>query len=120
MSSWKLVDIKDIKDLGDGTYEMRFLGSGIEAEHAQVGYIRLHPGSTKRPHKHKLQEEVYILVEGEVEAKLDDKTIDMKAESALKVPPAVVRSFHNKSDSDALLVAVGAPETPSGDSQFVD
>jgi mannose-6-phosphate isomerase-like protein (cupin superfamily) len=44
-------------------------------------------------HRHRVQEEVYIVVAGSGRAKLDEEVIALSVWDVLRVAPAVVRSF---------------------------
>jgi hypothetical protein len=44
-------------------------------------------------HRHREQEEVYVLVAGSGRAELDDEFIEIEAWDALRVAPCVIRSF---------------------------
>ncbi len=44
-------------------------------------------------HRHRVQEEAYVVVAGSGRAKLDDEVVELSAWDVLRVTPAVVRSF---------------------------
>jgi mannose-6-phosphate isomerase-like protein (cupin superfamily) len=55
-------------------------------------------------HRHKTQEEVYFVISGTVQFKLDDDVIDLGPGTAVRVGPEVVRSVWNDGPGDAELV----------------
>ena len=44
-------------------------------------------------HRHKQQDEVYVVVAGSGRAKLDDEIVELRAWDVVRVAPAVMRSF---------------------------
>ena len=65
-------------------------------------------------HRHRTQEEIYFVISGSVQFKLDDDVIDVGPDTAVRVGPEVVRSMWNDGPGDAQLVIcsakVGDPE----------
>jgi mannose-6-phosphate isomerase-like protein (cupin superfamily) len=57
-------------------------------------------------HRHKTQEEVYFVVSGELQFKLDDDVIDVPAGTVVRVAPGTVRSVWNERSEEAELVIV--------------
>ena len=44
-------------------------------------------------HRHRVQEEAYVVVAGSGRARLDDEVVELSAWDVLRVAPAVIRSF---------------------------
>jgi mannose-6-phosphate isomerase-like protein (cupin superfamily) len=55
-------------------------------------------------HRHRTQEEIYFVISGMVQFKLDDDVIDVEAGTAVRVGPEVVRGLWNDGPGDAELV----------------
>jgi mannose-6-phosphate isomerase-like protein (cupin superfamily) len=55
-------------------------------------------------HRHKTQEEIYFVVSGRPQFKLDDDVIDVEPGTAVRVGPDVVRSVWNDGPGDVELV----------------
>jgi len=91
----------------------------LEMEHSGVSYQRLAP-NYRLPfaHKHKNQEEVYVLVSGSARAKLEDDIIEMRPWDALRVPKDTVRCFEAGPEG-AEMLAIGAPNTGPGDADMI-
>ena len=125
MSEYTVVRVADVPDQGPrvaGTdkLELRFLRNDLGCEHCGVSYLRCSAGWTRTEgHRHKRQEEVYLLVSGRAEAKVGDEVIELEPWTALRVPPETVRALRAVGDEDAVFVAVGAPNTGPGDSESV-
>ena len=80
-----------------------------------MSYQRLAPGF-RMPwgHRHKVQEEVYVLLRGSIRAKLDDQIVGLRVWDALRVPAGMMRGFEAGPDG-AELLAFGAPTArPAG------
>ena len=71
-------------------------------------------------HRHKEAEEIYFVVEGKLQFKLEDDVIDVEAGNAVLVPPHVVRSVWNDSDEDAVVIIVSnRVDDPRSDAETV-
>jgi mannose-6-phosphate isomerase-like protein (cupin superfamily) len=99
--------------------EARMARVPLEMEHSGVSYQRLAP-NYRLPfaHKHKNQEEVYVLVSGSARAKLEDEIVDLRQWDALRVHKDTVRSFEAGPDG-AEMIAIGAPNTGPGDAETI-
>jgi mannose-6-phosphate isomerase-like protein (cupin superfamily) len=112
MSGYTVISLDDAPDvLGDYPGEMRFLTGALEAEQAALTYRRMPPGTGGRGsygHSHKTQEELYLVLDGRLTFKLGDEIVDAGPGTAIRVAPETVRSVHNDSDSDAILIITSA------------
>lgn len=108
MSGYTAISLEDAPDvLGDYPGEMRFLTGPLEAEQAALTYRRMPPGTGGRGsygHRHKTQEELYLVVAGTLTFKVGDDVFEAGPGTAVRVAPATVRSVHNDTDSDVILV----------------
>src|SRR5256885_12145199 len=94
---------------GDYPGEMRFLAGPLATEQVALTYRRMpqHTGGKgSYGHRHKTQEEVYLVVSGRLQLKLDDEVIEVGPGTAVRVAPEVVRSVWNDRPEDAELVIV--------------
>lgn len=70
-------------------------------------------------HRHREQEEVYVVVAGSGHAMLDDDLVELEPWDVLRVAPAVVRSF--QAGTDGLdLVCIGGRKPTGGDTERVE
>ena len=110
MSDYTVVAFEDADDvMGDYPGEMRFLKGPLGTEEVAVTYRRMPPdtgGKGSYGHRHKQQEEVYVVLAGELEFKLGDDIVTVGAHHAVRVPRETFRSVHNSSGSDAELLIV--------------
>jgi uncharacterized cupin superfamily protein len=88
-------------------------------EHSGISYCRVSPGF-RLPfgHKHKNQEEVYVLVSGGARMKIEDEVRDLEPWDAVRVHKDTMRSLE-AGDEGAVFLIVGAPNTGPGDAEMV-
>ena len=105
-------------DQGDGL-EARFARKHLDSDHLGVSYFRYDP-NFRAPfgHRHREQEEAYVVVGGSGRAKLDDEIIELSEWDVLRVAPEVVRSFEGGPDGLA-LIAIGNDRPEGGDGEMV-
>jgi mannose-6-phosphate isomerase-like protein (cupin superfamily) len=67
-------------------------------------------------HRHRVQEEAYVVVGGSGRAKLEDEIIELRASDVLRVAPAVTRSF--EAGPDGLdMICIGGRRPIGGDTE---
>lgn len=121
---WTMVRIEEVPDvLGDYPGEMRFLTGPLGAGQVAVTHRRM-PAQTGGKggygHRHRSQEEVYVVLAGTLQAKLDGTVIDLPAPSAVRVAPGVVRSLWNEGPDDVQVLLVSTwSANPSEDAEMV-
>ncbi|MDJ1433029.1 cupin domain-containing protein [Halostagnicola sp. A-GB9-2] len=88
-----------------------FLKEELETDEIGLSVLELEPGVSGKAHDetHTGQEEVYYVVEGTVTVDLDDESVTLEADEALRIETEVERQIHNESDEATKLVLVGAP-----------
>jgi mannose-6-phosphate isomerase-like protein (cupin superfamily) len=108
MADYTLRKLEDCPDvLGDYPGEMRFLTGPLESRQIAFTYRRMpqHTGGKgSYGHKHKAQEEVYFVISGRLQFKLEDEVVEAGPGTAIRVAPDVVRSVWNDEAEDAELV----------------
>ena len=90
---------------------MWFLKGELGTEHLGFTVLELEPGGKGKEHDHGEdgQEEVYYVVSGQAEIELDDETVSLAAEEAIRLDPGERRQIHNAGDERLTLVLAGAP-----------
>jgi mannose-6-phosphate isomerase-like protein (cupin superfamily) len=111
MSDYTIRRLEDVPDVFGGKYpgEMRFLTEQLGTEQIAFTHRRMPPQSGGKGgygHRHKTQEEIYFVVAGTLQFKLDDEIVDAEGGTAVRVAPGVVRSVWNDGPDDAELVIV--------------
>jgi mannose-6-phosphate isomerase-like protein (cupin superfamily) len=98
--------------------EARMARVPLELENSGVSYQRMAPNfRVPFGHRHKRQEELYILVSGSARMKLEDEVVDLKQWDAVRVPNDTMRGFEAGPEG-AEFIAVGAPNTGPGDAEI--
>ena len=109
--------------LGDYPGEMRMYTSDLGTEQVALTYRRMpqHTGGKgSYGHFHRTQEEVYLVVSGRLQFKLDDEVIEANGGTAIRVAPGVARSVWNDEPEDAELVIVSRRlDDPVADVEYV-
>ena len=123
MAGYTIVNLKEVEDqapkvgYSPDLVEARFARVPLGLENAGLSYVRLGPNfRTPFGHKHREQEEVYVLVGGSARMKLDDEVIELKAWDAVRVPPETVRGPEAVPEG-AEYIAFGAPNTANRDAE---
>ena len=110
MPGYTIVNADEVPDvLGDYPGEMRMFTNQLENEQVAITYRRMpqHSGGKgSYGHRHKTQEEVYLVVSGRLEFKLGDEVVEVGPLTAVRCAPDVVRSVWNERPEDAELVIV--------------
>jgi mannose-6-phosphate isomerase-like protein (cupin superfamily) len=91
--------------------QARFATEELEMEKGGVGFERLE-ANFRVPfgHRHRLQEELYVVVGGSGRMKLDDEIVELSRWDAVRVEPQVTRCM--EAGADGLEVVVfGAPNS---------
>ena len=101
----------------EGKIEARMARVPLELEHQGVSYQRIAPNfRVPFGHRHKNQEEVYILVSGSLRAKVENEVVELRPFDALRVHKDTTRGFEAGPEG-AELIAIGAPNTGPGDAE---
>ena len=125
MSDYTIKNFKtDIEDLAaarmpDGGTEARFARDAIGSEHLGVSYFHFGPGR-RAPfgHRHREQEEAYVVVSGSGRVRLDDEITDVRQWDVVRVAPHVARAFEGGPEG-MTLIAIGNDRPEGGDGEMV-
>ncbi len=126
MTGYTVKRLDEIRNVLGEDYpgEMRFCTYEIGAEQVALTYRRMprHTGGKgSYGHRHKTQEEIYLVVGGKLQFKLDDDLVEAGKGTVLRVAPEVVRSVWNDEEEDAELVIVSRRiEDPRADGELVE
>lgn len=124
MAGYTIQNLKEVEDQAPNfgmapDMEMRMARVPLELEQSGISYQRLAP-NYRLPfgHKHKTQEEIYVVLSGALKAKVEDEVVELKPFDALRVNNDTMRSFEAGPEG-AELIAIGAPSTGPGDGDVV-
>jgi uncharacterized cupin superfamily protein len=99
--------VSSIEDLGEGP-GFRKVRSALGVTAFGVNAIVLPPGYTSRRHYHERQQELYLIVSGEIEIELDGARHTLGPGGLARVDPPTVRALRNTSESEeAVYFCVG-------------
>jgi uncharacterized cupin superfamily protein len=123
MSDYTHLNLKDVEDQAPNfglspDLEFRMARVGLGLENSGVSYMRVSP-EFRLPfgHKHKNQEEVYVLLSGSARMKIEDEVRELKPLDAVRVHKDTMRSIE-AGDEGAEFLVVGAPNTGPGDADM--
>lgn len=85
------------------------LAKQLEASSLGARLWRLRPGQASTKHRHRSEEELYVLLEGRGRIRIGDEVHELGPLDAMVVDPGTVRQVFNDTDGDALWLVVGAP-----------
>lgn len=117
--------LKNLKEIDDAAaerapdIEARFARKHLDSEHLGVSYFRYGPGYRSAiAHRHREQEEAYVVVSGSGRVKLDDEIVELREWDVLRVAPQVVRTFEG-GDDGLVLIAIGSDRPEGGDGEMI-
>jgi mannose-6-phosphate isomerase-like protein (cupin superfamily) len=123
VTDYTRINLKDVEDQAPRfglapNIEARMARVPLELENFGVSYQRLAPNfRVPFGHKHRRQEEVYVIVSGSVRMKLGDEVVDLAQWDAVRVPSETMRGLEAGPDG-AEVIAIGAPNTGPGDADM--
>ncbi len=126
MAGYTVTTLDEIPDVsGDYPGEMRMSAAG-DLGNEQVAFMwrRMPPetgGKGSYGHRHKTDEEIYLVLDGTVQFKLEDELLDLGPGSVVRCAPEVVRSVWNEGPDDVVMLIVGRrSDDPRDDVETVD
>jgi mannose-6-phosphate isomerase-like protein (cupin superfamily) len=121
MSGYTIINLKEVEDQAPNfglspDLEARFARVALDAELVGLTYQRLKP-NLRVPwgHKHKTQEEVYVVISGSLRVKLDDEIKELGPWDAIRISKDTMRGLESGPEG-AEVIAIGAPGGP-GDAE---
>jgi mannose-6-phosphate isomerase-like protein (cupin superfamily) len=93
------INLDDVEDAAPGNgfgdrWEARVARGALNAEQTGVTHFQLRAGKRSPfSHRHRTAEEIYVILSGSGQVKLDDDLFDVRARDAIRVAPEVARAF---------------------------
>jgi mannose-6-phosphate isomerase-like protein (cupin superfamily) len=118
MADYTIRNLREVEDMAPKfglapDMEARFAAGELGLSESAVSLQRLAPNATQPfGHRHKQQEELYVILDGSGRAKLDDEIVELRSLDAVRVGPQVARAFAAGPDGLEFL-AFGAPAVGS-------
>jgi quercetin dioxygenase-like cupin family protein len=123
MSTHTVLNLMEVEDSVAGRVEGlegRFGRTPMGARDIGVSHWRYAPGfRAKSGHRHREQEEAYLVIGGSGQALLDGEAVELGQWDLVRVSPEVVRAFAAGPDGME-IVAVGGPKPEGGDGEEAD
>ena len=85
------------------------LAQQLEIQSLGARFWRLSPGQASTKHRHRLQDELYVVIEGTGRMRVGDTSLTLAPLSAVIVDATTVRQVFNDTGDDALWLVVGTP-----------
>ena len=125
MAGYTVRKLEEVTNIFEGNYpgEMRFITYEIDAEQVAITYRRMpqHTGGKgSYGHRHIEQEEIYFVLSGKLQFKVDDDIFELERGDAIRIAPETARSVWNDEHEDGELIIVSKKiDDPQGDSVSV-
>jgi mannose-6-phosphate isomerase-like protein (cupin superfamily) len=124
MTDYTVTNLKEIENSAERfglapDVEARFARGALGTTSSGLSYQRYAAG-IRAPfaHKHAKQEEVYVILSGSAQLKVDDDIVELKEWDAIRIPPGVTRQWQSGPDGFELL-AIGAPVSKETDAEMI-
>ena len=112
MPDWTRKNFADLRDVSPPgvRIQWRFAREALQSPELGVSRFTYEPGA-RMPwgHRHREQEETYVVVAGSGRAKLDDEIVELSAWDVLRVAPSVIRSFEAGPEGLDVICVGGRP-----------
>ena len=111
--SYRTVNYEDVEQVSDA---MHFLSEPLGCRQVGVTFSRCPPDWNSKPHDHAddEHEEVYVLVQGSAEVRIDGESVEMETGDAVWIAPEATRQIRND-EGESAFVLISAPEFDSDD-----
>ena len=112
--SYRKVNYEDVEQVSDANH---FLSEPLGCRQVGVTFSRCPPGWNSEPHDHvdDEHEEVYVLVSGTAEVRIDQESVPVEEGDAVWIAPEATRQIRNGEEESA-FVLISAPEFDSSGS----
>ena len=123
MKAYTKLNLKEVEDsakkFGSTDNEARFPSKLLDLEKLGFSLQKLFPNKRSSfGHKHKIQEEVVIVIGGSGKIKLNDEIISLQPFDAVRIAPGVMQALSAGSEGLEYLV-LGAPKTKEKDWEMI-
>ena len=120
--AWTKTNFDDLRDVSpdDVRIQWRFAREALDSPELGISRFTYEAGA-RMPwgHRHRVQEEAYVVVAGSGRAKLDDEIVELAVWDVLRVAPAVARSF--EAGPEGLdVICIGGRKAAGRDAERVE
>jgi quercetin dioxygenase-like cupin family protein len=124
MSNYTITNLKeDVEDSAGArspSVEGRFARKHLDSRELGISYFRYDPGfRSPVAHRHREQEEAYVILSGSGRIKLDDEVRELRPWDVVRVAPETGRAFEAGPDGLEMIVA-GSARPEGGDGELIE
>jgi mannose-6-phosphate isomerase-like protein (cupin superfamily) len=123
MTQFSHINLLEIEDSVAGRVdgvEGRFGRKHLDSRDLGISHFRYAPGyRAENAHRHREQEEAYVVVGGQGRMLVDGQVIDLRQWDVVRVAPEVARAFEGGPDG-LELIAIGGPKPEGGDGEIAE
>jgi quercetin dioxygenase-like cupin family protein len=123
VDSYAVVNLMDLDNVLAGKaegLEARFARPQLGSRDIGVSHFRYEPGRRSwTGHRHREQEEAYVIVSGSGRVLLDDEVVALRQWDVVRIAPDVVRAFEAGPEGMD-VIAIGGPLPAERDGEFVE
>ncbi len=123
MEPFSIVNLLELDDVVSARVEGlqgRFARTQLDSRDLGVSHWRYAPGlRASTGHRHREQEEAYVVVAGSGQVLLDDEVHELHQWDVVRVAPPVVRAFSAGSDGMD-IIAIGGPKPEGSDGEMLE
>jgi quercetin dioxygenase-like cupin family protein len=113
----KAVRAVPVDTISEQVHVKRLTGE-LEARNLRANVWSLAEGAQMRRHRHREQEELYLVLAGNAEIEVEGAIYKLGEREAFAVPPGTVRQLSNVGAGPLTFIVVSAPPVP-GDGEMV-
>ncbi len=123
MSDYAIKNLKDLDDAAaertEGRMEARFARSHLDSQQLGISFFGYDAGfRSPVGHRHREQEEAYVVVAGSGRVKLGDEIHELRQWDVVRVAPPVARAFEAGPDG-LQVIAIGGTKPEGGDGEML-
>lgn len=109
MTKYKNIDLGSFEEIGKLENGKAFLKEALDLTSCEISVNNV-PQGFKLPfcHKHKQNEEIYIILKGKGIITVDNEQIIVKEGSCIKIEPSTSRTIENTGDSELYFICIQA------------
>jgi quercetin dioxygenase-like cupin family protein len=90
-------------------YVSRVVSGATDCEYLAMSMSCAQPGQSGEHHKHETAEEVFVVMEGSCQMRINDEVVELHTHDTIRVPPQSYRSIHNHTDQPVWWATFAAP-----------
>jgi quercetin dioxygenase-like cupin family protein len=123
MEPFSIVNLLELDDVVSARVEGlqgRFARTQLDSRDLGVSHWRYAPGlRSSTGHRHREQEEAYVVVSGSGRVLLDDEVHELHQWDVVRIAPPVVRAFAAGPDGMD-IIAIGGPKPEGSDGEMLE